>query len=744
MIKEILLVHHTHTDWGYTTHGSQIEDLHCKIIAQAVNLCRQNANNETERRFRWTCESALIVEHYLKSCNLRQKTQFIELVNQNLIEVTAAPLTPFPHCNKNFVRVAMNTVLRLNRDYGIKPRVAMFADINGLSWFWNDELIRVGVKYLSMAMNFFCGNGMPRYTPFFWVGQKEKKLLTWHGNHYNAGAYWGLNHYEFDMNEVVPLRLAELREFPYEKFMLQVTNIPSDNVGPHPRMLDFIEKYNQLAKINNWPSMRMATLNEWFKYLEGKRKNFADLKGDWSDWWSSALPTMPIEIAAFRETSRRINFAEQWVKKLQKLDIKKAASFSDQIDILKNQLFFISEHVIGSSEAVKKPYSFAARAGESYKRDKIYSSLYSITKTLKEIIGIYCKEKHFYAKVFDSQLPETYDPNWESMLIKSSKNNTPNLCSKTGSKPQLADSSKSIKQFNNKSWKYLSNNSMCLGLNSERGIWSLKMIDDKSKDFFGKSLDGKFGQVVIEYPADNSRNTWFDASRGYSATSQLKTNNWPQKAKWLRQTLQPCTRKEIDITKKNESCISLNLNLAGGKNNQVQAITQMSLDAHLPVINIQYNIKMPVTVEPMAIYILFPLTLQPNELKADIGGAWIKPVIEQLPNSCLNWLFVDEGIFVKDKRNEYTVLWTPWDTPITMFETICPNPPKKSEIIKNAHIVSWAAHNYWTTNCGAELGGEYCFRYQLSFWKNTIDDKAVKQYISNRMCSYAISLFDKR
>ena len=707
-----MLVHHTHTDWGYTTHGSQIEELHCKIIGQAVDLCRQNASNDEMRRFRWTCESALIVERYLKSSDPKQRNQFLELVNQGLIEVTAAPLTPFPHCDQKTIDVSMDTVRRLGKDYGIKPKVAMFADINGLSWIWTDELIKTGVKYLSMAMNYFCGAGMPRYTPFFWVSPKGKKLLTWHGNHYNAGAYWGLNHYDFDMEEVVPQRLEEIAEFPYEKFLLQVTNIPSDNVGPHPKMFDFIDKYNRLADAKNWPVMRMATLTEWFQYLEkqGGNKTFPDLKGDWSDWWASALATMPIEIAALREAYRKVDLADKWLTKLKRLDTKKADIFSDKIYDLRNQLFLICEHVIGSSEAVKRPYSFAARAGESYKRDKIYSSLYSVNGLLEQIIGACRGTKNSSDRVFNNKL-ETYDPNWGRLP-----------------KSKIANVSKEFKQFSKNNWKYISNDSICLGLNADLGAWSLKLIDDKSKELCGKSQDGKFGEVVIEYPADNSRNTWFDASRGYSAKMQLQTNNWPKNAKWTRCALRPYAEKKQNSVKKSDNSSVLSLSLKGGNDNQVQAVVQMSLDSHLPIVNMCYSIKMPVSCEPKSLYILFPLTLKPTELKANIGGTWIKPIDEQLPNSCLNWLTVFDGVLVNDKINGYSALWTPLDAPLVMFETICPNPPKQPKAIKNAHLVSWAAHNYWTTNCGAELGGEYCFRYRLSFWKDTIDGKALEQY----------------
>ena len=56
MIKEILFVHHTHTDIGYTHPQPVVFELHRRFIDEALDIAEQTADWPDDCRFRWTCE----------------------------------------------------------------------------------------------------------------------------------------------------------------------------------------------------------------------------------------------------------------------------------------------------------------------------------------------------------------------------------------------------------------------------------------------------------------------------------------------------------------------------------------------------------------------------------------------------------------------------------------------------------------------------------------------------------------
>lgn len=379
-LREILVVHHTHTDWGYTSHPVVVEQQHYRFIDEAVALCQRYPD------YRWTCESAWIVHGYLRQ---RASRAFRECVARGQIEVAGLPLHPSPLADAKTIRAAL-TMLDELRAEGIPVSVAVGCDINGLSWPWADELIDAKIDALGMAMNFVCGGGMKRWTAFDWQSPTGLKLRCWQGTHYNQGAYWGFNHDAWKIADVAPLRVKELRRYPYEKLLLQVTNIPPDNMGPHPRYLDYLAGYNLLAGEHGWPKMRAATLREWFDFL--KPKPAPTYAGDWTDWWACGVAAHPRQTAALLEAQRRVAIAEQ----------RGADSTA-----VRRKLYLAAEHTDGASSAASAPFEVAAQAGDAAKQNIVYEAAYAANELLRQsLLPKYAMHDRRF---------EHFDPFWRSL-----------------------------------------------------------------------------------------------------------------------------------------------------------------------------------------------------------------------------------------------------------------------------------------------------------------------------------------
>ncbi|HWL53363.1 MAG TPA: hypothetical protein VNQ90_13080 [Chthoniobacteraceae bacterium] len=393
-VWELWVVHHSHTDWGYTTHQSRIEEVHLRFIDEAIRLCVGNEDREASLRYRWTCESAWVVREFLRQRPPGMRRKFLDCVSRGDIEVAALPLQPTPLADARTIRAAL-TILDELRAEGIPVVAALGCDINGLNWPWADALLDAGVAHLCMAMNFVCGGGLPRWSHFHWKAPSGRLLSCWQGTHYNHGAYWGLNHQAYAISEVAQARVKELEKAPFEKLLLQVTNIPPDNMGPHPRYLQGLQEYNRLATEHGWPLMRTSTLAEWTSWLAAHAKESPVYQGDWTDWWAAGVASTPRETAALMDAQRRAALAESnGLDPLRAIEVRK-------------KIFLAAEHTWGASTSVSAPYAMAAQAGLTAKQNLIYEAAYAAHEAVRAAVA----DK---AVVFDPRF-ESFDPTWRAV-----------------------------------------------------------------------------------------------------------------------------------------------------------------------------------------------------------------------------------------------------------------------------------------------------------------------------------------
>ena len=91
MIREILVMHHSHTDNGFTHPQPVWLELSRRYIDEALDLCEETAGWPEEARLRWTCENTLPVMHWLEHAPANQVERFRQLAAAGQISVAALP-----------------------------------------------------------------------------------------------------------------------------------------------------------------------------------------------------------------------------------------------------------------------------------------------------------------------------------------------------------------------------------------------------------------------------------------------------------------------------------------------------------------------------------------------------------------------------------------------------------------------------------------------------------------------------
>ena len=89
-IREVYIVHHSHTDVGYTDLQEQVIYNQTNNIRRAVELIEEGLEKGTNQKdLKWNCETWYCVEQFLKAATKEEKKTFFDLVKKNSIGLSA-------------------------------------------------------------------------------------------------------------------------------------------------------------------------------------------------------------------------------------------------------------------------------------------------------------------------------------------------------------------------------------------------------------------------------------------------------------------------------------------------------------------------------------------------------------------------------------------------------------------------------------------------------------------------------
>lgn len=84
-IRTVYVVHHSHTDIGYTDLQEHVIALQVDYIRSALRLMQDDANAD----FRWNCETLYCVEEFFRTATPEEQEQFLALAAEGRLGLSA-------------------------------------------------------------------------------------------------------------------------------------------------------------------------------------------------------------------------------------------------------------------------------------------------------------------------------------------------------------------------------------------------------------------------------------------------------------------------------------------------------------------------------------------------------------------------------------------------------------------------------------------------------------------------------
>jgi hypothetical protein len=310
-VETVYLIHHSHTDIGYTHDQPIVWDLHGRFIEEGARLADKYAGSDTDGAFRWTVENTGVLYEWLKHGTPESIERFVRLEKAGRIEVTGMFANITPLLDTDQLIESLQLVGKLREQYGFRINHAMNCDVNGESWSLVDLLLDAGIEGFTMAINtHFGGAPLDRPDVFWWEGPSGRKILAYSGWPYDTGWRFGIGREDDEALEEwwprIQQRMDEI-DYPLPVLMMQSYHPFGDNGPAFENFTPFIERWNAAGKS---PRLVMATPQMWWDAVRPHAGGLPTYRGDWTDFWNFGSISSAREQATNRGSRTRLRSAD--------------------------------------------------------------------------------------------------------------------------------------------------------------------------------------------------------------------------------------------------------------------------------------------------------------------------------------------------------------------------------------------------------------------------------------------------
>ncbi|WP_161881305.1 hypothetical protein [Deinococcus alpinitundrae] len=769
-LNTIYLVHHSHTDVGFTADQPVFWELQARFIDDVLNTIERLQDGPFESQFRWTCETTAPVLKWLETASARDIDRFVAADRSGHLEVAAMFANMTPLHNRAQSAEALRAVARL-RDLGLDIRYAMQSDVNGQNWPLADVLLDAGIEGFSMAINIHFGGAPPRPAVFGWQAPSGRTLPTFNGWAYPRAREFGIGETsDAAFAAWVPRLEAHLKhvEFPLPFVMLQGDHPYGDNGSVYPQYATFARQWNASGR---GPRIVMATPRMFWAALREHAQPLEVWRGDWTDFWNFGCISTARETAIDWANRVRLTDADAIHAALQGLAAAPqpglrtqwaGRSFRLYRDEAWRALNLWSEHTWGADSAVGTPGTDDSLSQKSHKLNLAYTARSLSLLLARDALADFAQfvdggadellvfNPLPWPRTVSGQVPaNTLTPRGDPADTTASRHfqghDTPPTSIWTGRN--------AVHHGGNLGWVLPPTEVPAFGyatvpkasvLNVNTAAVSQEAEVETAR--YRLIFDTELGGVVSLYDKQ-LRREWVDADAGHPLHGFVheevasRTHDWPRRLLnkldwtptaadvsgwqpgWIANRTGP-SRVTAYHVYRTPLGVAVEQLL---EHPQVGQLAQrVFLPLHADWIECEAEWEMNQDPHPQATYLLFPFSLPGAAVRLNMAGQPVIPGRDQLPGVCRDY-FTVQG-WADFNNGDFGVTVALPENPMVQLGDFHFGQAQSAFVLERSMLLGWITNNYWETNFQPVQPGLVTARYRLLPYAGPFDEARAQRF----------------
>lgn len=313
---ELHLIHHSHTDIGYSDLQQKVAAIHNHDISEAIRLIEATKDYPPAAQFRYNVESLWAVENFLDSAGEAQVQAFARALHTGRLSLSATYANELTGIMRGEALLHLTDYARyLEKRFDIRINSAMITDVPGYTASFIKALQMAGVKYFSIGPNNGDRIGYVLSTwgdrPFYWKepGGDGKLLAYVSGTSYSYfhGTNGAIepNLIRKRITDYVDKVIAE--KYPY-RYVAMRYNIVADNAPLDTAISGFVKKWNEQyiypKLVLSTPAMVLGKIGQDYG------GSLPVYSGDMTPYWEDGAASTAAELARNEEVSDRLQQTE--------------------------------------------------------------------------------------------------------------------------------------------------------------------------------------------------------------------------------------------------------------------------------------------------------------------------------------------------------------------------------------------------------------------------------------------------